>query len=80
MPRLKLTEKAIMKLQAPDPSGKQCLHWDTELKGFGVLCSGLSNARTFIVQRTLADGRSRRVTIGAVNELALAIGAMTDFG
>jgi integrase len=71
MPQLKLTEKAIAKLAAPDPSGKQVLHWDTELKGFAVLSSGVSNSKTFIVQRTLADGRSRRVTIGAVNELTL---------
>ena len=41
MPNLKLTKTAITRLKAPDPSGKQTLHWDTELKGFGVLCSGM---------------------------------------
>ena len=71
MAQLKLTEKAIAKMPAPDPSGKQVLHWDTELKGFAVLCSGVSNARTFIVQRTLPSGKTRRLTVGAVNELAL---------
>jgi integrase len=71
MPKLKLTERAIQKLPAPDPSGKQMLHWDSELKGFAVLCSGTTNAKTYVVQRTLKDGRNRRVTIGAVNELAL---------
>ena len=73
MPRLKLTEKALAKIKAPDPSGRQILHWDTELKGFAVLCSGVSNARTFVAQRDLPNGRARRVTIGAVNEIPLAV-------
>ena len=46
MPHLKLNVRAVDSLKAPDPSGKQVLHWDTELKGFAVLCSGVSNART----------------------------------
>jgi integrase len=71
MPTVKLTERAINKLRAPDPSGKQILHWDAELKGFAVLCSGTTNTKTYIVQRTLPDGRDRRVTVGAVNELSL---------
>jgi hypothetical protein len=71
MAQLKLTEKAIAKMPAPDPSGKQVLHWDTELKGFAILCSGVSNARTYVVQRTLPSGKTRRLTVGAVNELAL---------
>lgn len=71
LPRLNLTERAINKLPAPDPSGKQILYWDTDLKGFAVLCSGTTNAKTYIVQRTLPDGRNRRVTVGAVNGLTL---------
>ena len=71
MPQIRLTEKSIAKMKAPDPSGRQVLHWDTELRGFAVLCSGVSNARTYIAQRDLPDGRTRRVTVGAVNELAL---------
>jgi integrase len=71
MPKLKLTERAILKLAAPDPSGKQTLYWDTALKGFGVLVSGTTNSKTYIVQRALPDGRNRRVTIGAVNTLSL---------
>lgn len=71
MPKLKLTERAILKLPAPDPSGKQVLHWDTALKGFAVLCSGVTNAKTYVVQRALPDGRNRRVTIGPVNTLTL---------
>jgi integrase len=71
MPVAKLTAKAVEKLAAPDPSGKQVPHWDTELKGFGVLCSGVSNSKTYIAQRVLPDGRTRRVTVGAVSEIAL---------
>jgi len=71
MPKLNLTLRAIDKLPAPDPSGKQILHWDTDLKGFAVLCSGTTNAKSYIAQRTLPDGRNRRVTVGAVNEISL---------
>jgi integrase len=71
MPKIKLTKKAIGKLRAPDPSGKQTLHWDTELRGFGVLCSGTTNSRTYVVQRDLPDGRTRRLTIAPVNVLDL---------
>ena len=71
MPTIKLKEKAVEKLKAPDPSGKQVLHWDADLKGFGVLCSGTSNARSYVVQAAVG-GVTRRVTIGRVNVLKLA--------
>jgi integrase len=71
MPRLNLTEKAIVKMQAPDPSGKQTLHWDTDIKGLAVICSGVSNSKTFICQRDLPSGKTRRLTVGAVNALTL---------
>src|SRR3954469_23718336 len=71
MPRLKLTQRAVEKAPAPDPSGRQVLHWDTELRGFGVLCSGKTNAKTYVVQRDLPDGRTRRVTLAAANVIAL---------
>jgi hypothetical protein len=73
MPVVKLTVKSVEKLVAPDPSGKQVVHWDSELKGFGVLCSGVSNAKTFIAQRSLPGGKTRRVTVGAVNEITLDV-------
>ena len=73
MPRLKLTERTLAKIKAPDPSGRQVLFWDTELRGFAILASGVSNARTFIVQRDLPNGRTRRVTVGAVNEVSLDV-------
>ena len=72
MPRIKLTEKTIAKLHAPTASGKQIIHWDAELRGFGVLLSGISNSRTYVCQRDLPGGKTRRVTIAAVNEMSLA--------
>jgi hypothetical protein len=68
MSKIKLTEKTISKLRAPTESGRQEVAWDTELRGFGVLCSGVSNVKTYIVQRDLKSGKTRRVTIGNVNE------------
>jgi integrase len=71
LPSIKLTKAAIERLRAPDPSGKQRLVWDAELKGFGILISGLTKSKSFVVQRTLPDGRTRRVTIGSVSEIGL---------
>ena len=71
MPTIKLTEKTVEKLRAPDPSGRQVLHWDADLKGFGVLCSGTSNTRSYVVQAAIA-GNTRRITVGRVNVLKLA--------
>lgn len=70
MPTVKLTEKSIARLR-PDPSGKQALYWDSELKGFGVLCSGTTAAKSYVVQHALQDGRRRRVTLGPVNIMRL---------
>ncbi len=70
MPKLKLTETAVRKIKAPDPSGRQRLHWDTALTGFGILVSGKTNAKTYVVQREV-NGRSRRVTIAPANVLSL---------
>jgi integrase len=71
MPTIRFTEKAIDRLAAPDPSGKQMLHWDSELKGFGVLCSGTSGAKSYVVQHALHDGRRRRVTLAPCNVMKL---------
>jgi integrase len=85
MPRLKLTQRVVDRLPAPDPSGKQVLHWDEQLRGFGVLCSGVSTAKSYVVQRDLPDGRTRRVTVAACNVLTLdaarrqAEGTLADF-
>jgi integrase len=71
MPKLKLTARAIDRLPAPDPSGKQTLYWDIELRGFGVLVSGTTSNKTFVVQRDLRGGLTRRVTVAPVNVLDL---------
>jgi hypothetical protein len=42
------------------------------LRGFGVLVSGVTAAKSYVVQRPLLDGRTRRVTIGPANVLRLA--------
>jgi hypothetical protein len=42
-----------------------------ELRGFAVLCSGTTNSKTYVAQRVLSDGRTRRVTVGAVAEITL---------
>jgi len=72
MPRCKLTEKSIAKLQAPTATSKPIIYWCEELRGFGVLCSGTTNGRTYVCQRDLQGGRTRRVTIAACNEMGLA--------
>jgi integrase len=74
MPTIHLTERAIAKLLAPDPSGEQTPYWSDEIKGFGVLVSGTTISKSFIVQRTLKEGKkrkTRRLTVGAVNEISL---------
>lgn len=70
MPKINLTQRAIAKLPAPHPDGKQAIYWDDELRGFGVQCSGKTNQKLFIAQRDVG-GRSRRVTLGTVGGLAL---------
>jgi integrase len=69
--RIRVTEKNVAKLRAPDPSGKQRLYWDDELRGFGVLCSGTTTAKTFVVQHAIGN-RTRRVTVGPCNVLSVA--------
>jgi integrase len=38
-------------------------------RGFGVLVSGTTNGRSYVVQRDLPGGKTRRVTLGATNVL-----------
>ena len=71
MPKIKMTKREVERLKAPDPSGRQTLYWDEEMRGFGILVSGKTNARSYVVQRDLPDGRTRRVTIGPVNVMEL---------
>jgi integrase len=66
MPTIKVIQKNVDRLKAPDPSGKQVLHWDSELKGFGVLCSGVSNSKSYVAQAGV-KGLTRRIRIGKCN-------------
>src|SRR5262245_33564349 len=70
MPTMHLTQRALDKLLAPHPDGKQTVYWDDELRGFGVQCSGKTNQRLYIAQRDV-NGKSRRVTLGTVSGLKL---------
>jgi hypothetical protein len=70
MPTMHLTQRAIGKLVAPHPDGKQTIYWCDEVHGFGVQCSGKTNQRLFIAQRDVG-GRTRRITLGTVSGLTL---------
>lgn len=65
MPKIRLTKTNIDNL-TPREDGKQELYWDAEVRGFGVLVSGKTKGKTYIVQREI-NGRTRRVTIGQAN-------------
>jgi integrase len=70
VPTLKLTKAEVERIEAPDPSGKQVIYWDAgkrALPGFGVLVSGTTSTKSYIAQRRLPDGRTRRITVGAVS-------------
>ena len=45
--KIRLDQCAVDQLSAPDPSGKQKIHWD---RGFGVRCSGRTNGKSYVVQ------------------------------
>ena len=74
MPRIRLTAKTVAKLAAPTAQGRPVIYWDEgprAVRGFGVLCSGKTDTRSYVAQRDLPGGRTRRVTIAGVNELGL---------
>jgi integrase len=76
MATIKLTEKKVAQLRAPDASGKQKIFWDATAdvpRGFGLLVSGTTAAKTYIVERAIGiGGKKRRVTVAAYGELPLA--------
>jgi integrase len=47
------------------------MYWDRSVPGFGVRVSGSTNQMSFVAQRDLPEGRTRRVTIAAVGEVTL---------
>jgi integrase len=58
--KTKLTEAVVEGLTC-EP-GKQLLCWDTELRGFGVLVSGSSGIKSFVV-RGVVNGRDTRLKV-----------------
>ena len=67
MPKKRLTNAKVRALKAPHSTGKQVIYWDTEVKGFGVLCSGVTDAKSYVVQRDVG-GKTKRITIGACGD------------
>ena len=72
MPKVKLTQRSVDSLKAPSTSGAPTLFWDNELKGFGLLVSGKTATKTYVAQRDLPGGLTRRVSIASVHECSLA--------
>lgn len=64
----KLTKRAIESLDIPK-SGQAFL-WDTDIKGFGIRV-GATGTKTFVVQYTNAEGRTRRVKLGRFGVLTV---------
>src|SRR5436190_16155167 len=86
MPTLKLTPTTVDRLKAPDPTGTQQIYWDSTLSGFGVLVSGTTSVKSYVVQRKVAGTRrKRRMTLDKTNILTLeqararAIGMLGEF-
>jgi integrase len=70
MPKVRLTKDVVENLKAPDPSGRQTLHWDEALSGFGVLVSGTTKVKTYVAQHRV-NGLNRRVTIARADVIDL---------
>lgn len=64
--RAKITRRSITALQ-PEP-GRQTWLYDTELRGFMVLCQA-SGRKSYVVRYKTAGGRWAKMTIGPVAEL-----------
>jgi integrase len=69
-----MVKRDIERLSAPDPSGKQALYWaeGSDHPGLGILVSGTTSAKSWIVQAKLPKtGIARRITLGPVAVLSL---------
>jgi integrase len=69
----RFTDRSVAALAAPDLSGNQRLHLDPEgPRGFGVLCSGVTNVKKYVAQRSLGKGGPfRRITIDHTNIIGI---------
>jgi integrase len=63
---MKLTKSVVQCL--PAPARGYTLHWDGELKGFGVRVTA-RGVKTFVLQRRVHGGKERRITIGRFGPL-----------
>ncbi|MDN3517052.1 tyrosine-type recombinase/integrase [Aquisalimonas lutea] len=58
----------MARIPAPDPSGRQTRWWDSKVKGFGIVASGATKAKSYIVQGDVrGQNRNRRITLGPVD-------------
>jgi integrase len=67
MPRIRLTERIIARLKGRPLSSnsKEPVIWfDEEMPGFGVQVSTKTNLKTYVVQRDLPNGKTRRIALG----------------
>ena len=62
---MKLTKKSI---DAIKPIPKEQVHWDDELRGFGLRTKP-TGLKSFLIQYRNRQGRSRRLTIGNYGRL-----------
>jgi integrase len=72
MPKIRLTQKTVDRQRAPTASKAPIILWDTDLRGFGLLVSGKTATKTYIAQRDLPGGQTRRVSIASIHECPLA--------
>jgi integrase len=68
MPRVRLTQTVVDKLGAR--AGEQRLVWDRSLPGFGVLVSGRTNTKSYVVKGRVG-GRTVRRKIGRADVMSL---------
>jgi integrase len=69
MPSIKLTERVIPGLKgrpATDKSKEPVIWFDKDMPGFGVSVSTKTGLKSYVVQRDLPNGRTRRITLGLV--------------
>ena len=71
MAQVRLTEKSVRGLKAPDPSGRQTLFWDEAMPGFGLLVSGTNATKSYVVRGTVG-GKSIRKVIARADLITLA--------
>lgn len=65
MPVIKLNDKSIRALKAPDPSGQQTFYWDENQTGFAVLVSGKTKTKSFVAKGQL-NGKGVLKSLGKV--------------